>query len=131
MISFVYDTQILVNSHADVKNPLKQRRLDYFLISDSLQHEDETINITPLIQSDHSVLKMKLSSLQERKRGSSHWKFDNSFLHDNTFVTKMKEKILEFYNESAELHDIMSRWEFLKYCNCNRQLSYEYLSRKL
>ena len=35
------------------KNPLKQRRLDYLLISDSLQ-------------------KMKLSSLQERKRGPSY-----------------------------------------------------------
>ena len=46
------------------KNPLKQRRLDYLLISDSLQHEVETINIIPSIQSDHSVLKMKLSSLQ-------------------------------------------------------------------
>ena len=97
------------------KNPLKQRRLDYFLISDSLQHEVETINITPSIQSDHSVLKVKLSSLQERKQGPPHWKFNNSLLHDNTFVTKMKERIPEFYNESAELNDIMSRWEFLKY----------------
>ena len=56
------------------KNPLKQRRLDYLLISDSLQHEVETINIIPSIQSDHSVLKMKLSLLQERKRSPSYWK---------------------------------------------------------
>ena len=50
------------------KNPLKQRRLDYLLISDSLQHEVETINIIPSIQSYHLVLKTKFSSLQERKR---------------------------------------------------------------
>ena len=74
------------------KNPLKQRRLDYLLISDSLQHEVEIINIIPSIQSDHSVLKTKLSSLQERKQGPSYWKFNNSLLHDNTFVTKMKKK---------------------------------------
>ena len=110
------------------KNPLKKRRLDCFLISDSLQHKVETINITPSIQSDHSVLKMKLSSLQERKRGPSHWKFNNSFLHDNTFVTKMKEKIPEFYNESAELNEIMSTWEFLKYCI--RQFSSEFSKQK-
>ena len=91
------------------KNPLKQRRLDYLLISDSLQHEVETISIIPSVQSDHSVLKMKLSSLQERKQGPSHWEFNNSLLYDNTFVTKRKEKIPEFYNESAELNDIMSR----------------------
>ena len=90
------------------KDPLKQRRLDYFFLSDSLQHEAETINITPLIQSDHSVLKMKLSSLQEKKRGPSHWTFNNSLLHDNTFVTKMKEKIPEFYSESAELNNTIS-----------------------
>ena len=75
-----------------------------------MQHEVETI--TPSIQSDDSVLKIKLSSLQQ---GSSHRKFNNSLLHDKTFVTKMEEKIPEFYNESAELNDIMSRWEFLKY----------------
>ena len=110
------------------KNPLKQRRLDYFLISDSLQHEVETINITPLIQLDHSVLKMKISSLQERKWGPSHWKFNNSLLHDNTFVTKMKGKIPEFHNASTELNDIMSRWEFLKYRIC--QLSSVFSKQK-
>ena len=91
------------------KNPLKQRRLDYLLISDSLQHAVETI---PSVQSDHSVLKMKLSSLQERKQGPSYWTFNISLLYDNTFVTKMKEKIPEFYNESTELNDIMLRWDF-------------------
>ena len=60
--------------------------------------------------------------------GPSHWKFDNSLLHDNTFVTKMKEKNLEFYNESAELNDIMSRWELLKYRT--RQFSSEVSKQK-
>ena len=71
---------------------------------------------------------MKLSSSQERKWGSSHWTFNYSLLHDNTFVTKMKEKIPEFYNESAELSDIMSRWEFLKYRI--RQFSSEFSKQK-
>ena len=109
------------------KNPLKQKRLDYLLISDSLQHEVETINIIPSIQSDHSVLKMKFSSLQERERDPSYWKFNNSRLHDNTFVTKMKQNP-EFYNESAELNDIMSRWGFLKYRI--RQFSSEFSKQK-
>ena len=110
------------------KNPLKQRRLDYLLISDSLQHKVETISIIPSVQSDHSVLKMKLSSLQERKQGPSYWKFNNSLLYDNTFVTKMKEKIPEFCNESAELNDIMLRWEFLNYRI--RQFSSEFSKQK-
>ena len=93
-----------------------------------MQHEVETINIAPSIQSDLSVLKIKLSSLQERIQGSSHWKFNNSLLHDNTFVTKMKEKIPELYNESAELNDIMPRWEFLK--KRIRQFSTEFSQQK-
>ena len=70
------------------KHPLKQRRLDCFLISDSLQHEVETINIIPSVQSDHSVLKMKHSSLQERKWGSSYWKFKNPFFMTSHLLQK-------------------------------------------
>ena len=71
---------------------------------------------------------MKLSSLQERKWSPSHWKFNNSLLHNNTFFTKMNEKIPEFYHEPAELNDIMSRWKFLKYRI--RQFSSEFSKQK-
>ena len=50
------------------KNPLKQKRPDYLLVSDSLQHEVETINISPSFQPDHSVLKIKLSHYKEGNR---------------------------------------------------------------
>ena len=50
------------------KNPLKQRRLDHFLISDNLQDLVEYVNIILSVQSNHSALKLKLSLLNERER---------------------------------------------------------------
>ena len=38
------------------KNPFKQRRLNYFLISDSLQDSVSSISISPSVQSDHSAI---------------------------------------------------------------------------
>ena len=73
---------------------------------------------------------MNLFSLQERKQGQSHCKFNNSLLHDNTFVTKMKENIPEFYNESAKLNDILSKWEFLKKKAVERISSRLYLEKR-
>ena len=58
---------------------------------------------------------MKFSTSGERKRGPSHWKFNNSLVLDKDFVTAMKNKIPEFYQESEELRDDVVRWEFLKY----------------
>ena len=41
------------------KNPFKQRRLDFFLISDSLQELAVDSKIIPSVQSDHSAIVLK------------------------------------------------------------------------
>ena len=68
---------------------------------------------------------MKFSPLGERKRGPSHWKFNNSLVLDYDLVTAMKNKINEFYQESEEL---VVRWEFPKYKM--RQFSMTYSKEK-
>ena len=97
------------------KTPFKQRRLDYFLISDSLQDLVNAIEIIPSVQSDHSALKMKISSSTEGSKGPSYWKFNNTLILDVEYVNNMKSKIPEFYRESLVLQDPVLRWEFLKY----------------
>ena len=52
------------------KNPFKQRRLDYFFISDTLQDIVERIEIIPSVQSDHSTLCLRFSPINERNRGA-------------------------------------------------------------
>ena len=51
------------------KNPLIQRRLDYFILNEDLQNSIEIIGIIPSVQSDHSVLKLKITPINERTRG--------------------------------------------------------------
>ena len=53
------------------KNPFLQIRLYYFSILDYLQALVETADILPSVQSDHSILKLKCSPINERSRGPS------------------------------------------------------------
>ena len=110
------------------KSSFLQRRLDYFLVSEYSQEQVAAFDIIPSVQTDHSALKMKFSPLGERKRGPSHWKFNNSLVLDKDFVTAMKNKIPEFYQESEESGDDVVRWEFLKYKM--RQFSMTYSNEK-
>ena len=50
------------------KPPLKQRGLDYFLISDQLQEQIKTIEIIPSVQSDYSTLIMKIGSIRQEAK---------------------------------------------------------------
>ena len=68
------------------KTPLKQRILDYFLISDQLQEQIKTIEIIPSVQSDHSPLIMKTGSIRQEAKGQSYWKFNTSLVYDKSFV---------------------------------------------
>ena len=97
------------------KNSFLQRRLNYFLVSEYSQEQIDTFDIIPSVQTDHSTLKMNFSLSGERKKCPSHWKFNNSLVLDRDFVTAMKNKIPEFYQESEELGDDVVSWEFLKY----------------
>ena len=97
------------------KNPYIQRRLDYFILSEGLQDSIEIMDIIPSVQSDHSVLKLKISPTNERTRGPSSWEFNNSLVHDSNSVEQMKLKTPSFYQESLELSEARGRWEYMKY----------------
>ena len=46
------------------KTPFKQRRLDFFLVSDNMQENVESTHTIPSVGSDHSGIKIKLCSLK-------------------------------------------------------------------
>ena len=97
------------------KNSFTQRRLDYFLSCDSLQDSVSSISISPSVQSDHSTIVLKISPVKEHIKGASCWKFNNSLLNDKDFVSQMKIKIPEFYQEATELSNPNARWDYVKY----------------
>ena len=110
------------------KTPFKQRRLDLFLISDSLQKNVELVDIIPSVQSDHSVVKIKVCSSKENARGPSHWKFNNSSVNNRQFVDLLRAEIPRYKAEASAFGDPSMRWEFLKY-KC-REFSRNYSVQK-
>ena len=50
------------------KNPLIQRRLDYFFISNEIQEDAAFINIVPSVASDDSVVHLKISGAKTKIR---------------------------------------------------------------
>ena len=96
------------------KSPFKQRRLDFFLVSDCLQDDIESVEIIPSVGTDHSCLLMKLRPIYEDVRGRFYWKFNNSLTQDRHFVNFLKSKIPLFERE-VSFEDQISKWEFIKY----------------
>ena len=103
------------NVNLETKTPLKQRRLDYFIVSDQLQEQIKTIEIIPSVQSDHSTLLMKIASIRQEAKGQSYWKFNTSLAYDKLFVELIQSEIVKYDMELSEFNDPRIRWDYLKY----------------
>ena len=71
----------------------QQARLDFFLISEFLFTSVEEAKILPGYQTDHSLILLKFD-FGKFQKGKSYWKFNNSLLKDENYVTETK-KIIE------------------------------------
>ncbi|MCG7879939.1 MAG: endonuclease/exonuclease/phosphatase family protein [Candidatus Thiodiazotropha endolucinida] len=74
------------------KNTNKQARLDFFLISESLFMDVIDAKIVPGYKTDHSLIFVSLK-FGKFSPGKSFWKFNNSLLKDQLFVTEVKTVI--------------------------------------
>ena len=98
------------------KSPFLQCKLDYLFISDSIQEDVNQIDILASLNSDHSPVYLKFSEGNETSRGPSYWKFNNSLLDDQHFVTSLTERINYIIdNELNTIEDVRIRWDILKY----------------
>ena len=75
-------------------NPIKQARLDFFLISETLLPSVNKSRIEPGYRSDHSIPTLSLT-LNEFKKGKGLWKFNNSLLFDSEYLEMVKSCIEE------------------------------------
>ena len=80
--------------------PLKQSRLDFFLISEELTTFLSSSNIVPGYRTDHSLISLDLD-LSSIKRGKGFWKFNNSLLKDSEYIKCIKDKILDVRRQYA------------------------------
>ena len=74
------------------RHPIKQARLDYFIISNALSDMVCKSEILPSYRSDHSPIKLQLL-LNEFKRGRGVWKLNTSLLKMPEYVTLVNETI--------------------------------------
>ncbi|KAJ8021448.1 hypothetical protein HOLleu_38654 [Holothuria leucospilota] len=75
-------------------NPLKQARLDYFLVSNELLSFLDSVDIGLGYRTDHSLVHIKFV-ISNQIRGRSYWKFNTSLLRDTVYIDLVREVIRE------------------------------------
>ena len=73
-------------------NPLKQARLDFFLVSECFMPSILNVDTLPSYRSDHSTVVLSIK-INEFKKGTGLWKFNNSLLKDLEYAKIIKECI--------------------------------------
>ena len=97
-----------------------QRRLDYILVSNSLQEskqKQKKPEILNVLSSDHSPVFCSFVNNDTYACGSGVWKFNNSLLLNTLFVKKLKnhiEIVKSNLQENSSFSD-HSKWIFWKY----------------
>ena len=62
------------------------------------------------------------------KRGLGYWKFNNSLINDEQFVSQMSSEIEDYFHEIMGISNPVIRWDFLKFKM--RQLCMSYSKQK-
>ena len=88
-------------------------RIDYFLITKSWGHlvsvADTKISIAP----DHRAVRLGIKMVTN-KRGPGLWKFNNSLLKDEVFITLIENSYPMIKVKYREVEDARLRWELIK-----------------
>ena len=76
------------------KNPIKQARLDYFIVSNSLMDITSACKIKPGYRSDHSIQELNII-ISKFQKGRGVWKFNCSLLKNQQYLTLINKQIEE------------------------------------
>ena len=96
-------------------NPFIARRLDYCFISDSILSISTSCNHHQVPLSDHKAVVLEINN-HNFQRGPGYWKFNNRYLKDQDFVTRMNSILDTFSRDAAARATTNSQdtWEMLK-----------------
>jgi hypothetical protein len=96
------------------KRPIIQSRIDYWLISDSLQNYIQGTEIVPGILSDHSAIKLHVKMIVDPQPGRGLWKINNSVLLEHDYQTLIVKTITDVKQQNNEL-SARVKWDLIKY----------------
>ena len=82
--------------------PLKQARLDFFLISDNLYSSVLNYNIHCGYRTDHSIVSLKFEFMDNESH-NTYWKFNNSLLKNKIYITTIQNVISDVKRQYAAL----------------------------
>ena len=114
---------------AKSRNGLVQSRIDYILLSRSLEYMVKNTSITPSIRSDHSVVDISLIFLDIQTRGKGLWKMNCKYLKDELFLEFIRDTIREAKIQSVRIENKMLKWDFIKCMIRSKILEYS-ISKK-
>ena len=97
------------------RNPIIQRRIDFWLISDDLQDDVKKTEIIPAIKTDHSAISLSINSLKDQPFGPSYWKFNSSLLEDHNYIRLIHSEYPKWITEFSEVKDNRVLWDLIKY----------------
>ena len=83
-------------------NPIKQARLDFFLISEPILIDVNQADILSSYRSDHSPVSLSIR-LNEFQHGKGLWKFNNSLLEDVIYLDQIKSVMFDTKSQYAVL----------------------------
>ena len=89
-------------------------RIDFFLVAKNLTQHVKKSEIYPSIAPDHRAIYISLSWTTEKSRGPGLWKFNNSLLKDEHYVSKIRETYSRTRAFYSNLADARLLWEMLK-----------------
>ena len=110
-------------------SPIKQSRLDYFLVTEDIFALTKNSKIIPGYKTDHSAITLTFCATLG-KRGRGYWKFNSQHLLDNNYVEKVKTCLRDTLEEYAipgeNLDDLLN-----VQLKCNDQLFFEIIKMKI
>ena len=89
-------------------------RIDFFLVTKNLTQHVKKSEIYLSIAPDHRAIYISLSWTTEKSRGPGLWKFNNSLLKDEHYVSKIRETYSRTRAFYSNLADARLLWEMLK-----------------
>ena len=91
-----------------------QCRLDFFLISNKLNALTDKCKILYAPETDHSAILIHVKSEElKHKRGPGFWKFNQSLLKDETYVTKLRAEIPNFQQKYKDVENLSLIWDLI------------------
>ena len=105
------------------QNPFIARRLDFCFISESLLTSCISTEHVCIPCSDHKAVVLELND-NNFKRGPGYWRFNNSFLKQQEYLTLINEKLDELIEEYRNSTTYINDWEMVKVEIRNASIDY-------